>query len=53
MATTNMIELDDFYADLESGRWLIVAGERTDVTAPDPTNPEGSPSSAASRLRSW
>ena len=42
MAPTNMIELDDFYADLESGRWLIVAGERTDVTAPDPTNPGGS-----------
>lgn len=33
------IELDDFYADLESGRWLIVAGERTDITAPDPDKP--------------
>jgi len=27
------IELDRLYADLESGRWLIVAGERTDVPA--------------------
>lgn len=27
------IELDDVYAGLESGRWLIVSGERTDVPA--------------------
>ena len=27
----NPIELDGLYTDLQSGRWLIVAGERTDV----------------------
>ena len=32
----NWIELDGLYSDLKSGRWLVVSGERTDVTAPDP-----------------
>ena len=36
----NWIELDGWYADLKSGRWLIVSGERTDITLPDPDNPE-------------
>ncbi|MDQ1393926.1 MAG: hypothetical protein QOF30_2903, partial [Acidimicrobiaceae bacterium] len=26
-----VVELDDVYQDLEAGRWLVVAGERTDV----------------------
>ncbi len=30
------IELDGLYSDLKSGRWLIVSGERTDITLPDP-----------------
>jgi hypothetical protein len=30
------IELDGLYSDLKSGRWLIVSGERTDITVPDP-----------------
>lgn len=30
------IELDDLYSGLQAGRWLIVSGERTDITAPDP-----------------
>jgi len=25
------IELDDYYEDLDSGRWIIVTGERTDI----------------------
>jgi predicted phage baseplate assembly protein len=29
----NEIELDGLYDGLESGRWLIVSGERTDITA--------------------
>lgn len=33
------IELDDLYSDLKSGRWLIVSGERTDITVPDPNQP--------------
>src|SRR5512147_2971960 len=32
----NWVELDGLYSDLKSGRWLVVSGERTDVTAPDP-----------------
>jgi hypothetical protein len=32
----NWIELDGLYSDLKSGRWLVVSGERADVTAPDP-----------------
>jgi Baseplate J-like protein len=27
----NAIELDEVYEDLESGRWIIVSGERTDI----------------------
>ena len=34
------IELDGWYSDLKSGRWLIVSGERTDITVPDPSNPD-------------
>lgn len=34
------IELDDLYTDLQSGRWLIISGERTDVRTPDPDEPE-------------
>ena len=30
------IELDWWYADLKSGRWLIVSGERADIKVPDP-----------------
>ena len=32
------IELDGWYADLKSGRSLIVSGERTDIKVPDPNN---------------
>lgn len=35
----NWIELDGWYADLKSGRSLIVSGERTDITMPDPDHP--------------
>jgi len=34
------IELDGLYADLQAGRWLIVSGERADIKAPDPDNPD-------------
>ena len=27
----NKIQLDKFYDGLETGRWIIVAGERTDI----------------------
>ena len=37
--TDNWIELDGWYADLKSGRSLIVSGERTDITVPDPDRP--------------
>jgi len=30
------IELDAYYSDLKSGRWVIVSGDRADVTTPDP-----------------
>jgi uncharacterized phage protein gp47/JayE len=36
---TTPLELEKLYSGLQSGRWLIVAGERTDVTAPDPDDP--------------
>ncbi len=36
----NWIELDGWYADLKSGRSLIVSGERTDISVPDPDNPD-------------
>ncbi len=32
------IELDDLYSGLQAGRWLIVSGERTDITASAPGN---------------
>jgi Baseplate J-like protein len=37
------IELDGFYSGLEAGRWLIVTGERADITptAPKPNVKEG------------
>ena len=35
----NWIELDGWYSDLKSGRSLIVSGERTDITVPDPDRP--------------
>lgn len=35
---TNWIELDSLYADLKSGRWAIVSGERTDIKIPDPND---------------
>ena len=35
----NWIELDGWYTDLKSGRSLIVSGERTDITVPDPDHP--------------
>lgn len=31
LGQSDEIELDDLYSDLQPGRWLIVAGERTDV----------------------
>ncbi|HSQ23345.1 MAG TPA: putative baseplate assembly protein, partial [Pyrinomonadaceae bacterium] len=34
--STNWIELDGWYADLKSGRWAIVSGERADIKVPDP-----------------
>ncbi|MGD8405206.1 MAG: putative baseplate assembly protein [Anaerolineales bacterium] len=34
------IELDGLYTDLQAGRWLIVSGERADIKAPDPDNPD-------------
>ncbi len=37
--TDNWIELDGWYADLKSGRLLIISGERTDITVPDPDQP--------------
>jgi hypothetical protein len=33
------IELDGVYSELQAGRWLIVAGERTDIETPDPDDP--------------
>ncbi len=30
------IELDGYYSDLKSGRWVIVSGDRADVTTADP-----------------
>jgi len=30
--TDDLIELDGLYSGLQSGRWLIVSGERTDIT---------------------
>ncbi|HYQ94516.1 MAG TPA: putative baseplate assembly protein [Burkholderiales bacterium] len=33
------IELDGLYSELKSGRWVIVSGERADVTVDDPNNP--------------
>jgi hypothetical protein len=33
------IELDGYYSDLKSGRWVIVSGQRADVTTDDPSNP--------------
>jgi hypothetical protein len=35
----NIIELDGLYDGLESGRWLIVSGERTDIASADPHIP--------------
>jgi len=35
---TNWIELDSLYADLKSGRWSIVSGERADIKIPDPND---------------
>jgi hypothetical protein len=35
---SSWIELDGLYSDLKSGRWLIVSGERTDITATDPND---------------
>jgi hypothetical protein len=34
-----LIELADLYSGLQSGRWLIVAGERTDIQVADPNDP--------------
>ena len=36
----NELELDGLYDSLESGRWLILAGERTDVVGEAPAQPE-------------
>jgi hypothetical protein len=33
------IELDGYYSDLKSGRWVVVSGERADVVSPDPNSP--------------
>jgi hypothetical protein len=30
------IELDGFYSGLEAGRWLVITGERADITPSDP-----------------
>ena len=30
-ASGNTIELDELYTGLDSGRWLIISGERTDI----------------------
>jgi hypothetical protein len=38
-SASDWLELDGWYPDLKSGRWLIVSGERTDVTVPDPNDP--------------
>jgi hypothetical protein len=35
---TNWIELETLYADLKSGRWSIVSGERADIMIPDPND---------------
>jgi hypothetical protein len=35
---SSWIELDGYYSDLKSGRWVIVSGERADITIPDPDN---------------
>jgi hypothetical protein len=35
---TSWIELDGWYGDLKSGRWLIVSGERADITVTDPND---------------
>jgi hypothetical protein len=35
---TNWIELETLYADLKSGRWSIVSGERADIKIPDPND---------------
>ena len=40
------IELDGIYDGLQSGRWLIVTGERADVTVPLPGQPTGSKTSS-------
>jgi len=37
---SDRIELDSYYDGLESGRWLIVSGERTDVIIQDPDHPD-------------
>jgi len=36
--TSSWIELDGWYGDLKSGRWLIVSGERTDIKVEDPSD---------------
>jgi hypothetical protein len=36
---TSWIELDGLYSELKSGRWVIVSGERADVTVDDPDHP--------------
>ena len=36
----NWAELDGWYADLKSGRWAIVSGERADVKVPDANDPQ-------------
>ena len=33
------IELDGWFSDLKSGRWMVVRGERADVMVPDPNHP--------------
>ena len=35
---SSWIELDGLYSDLTSGRWLIVSGERADITVTDPND---------------
>jgi hypothetical protein len=37
------IELDGFYSGLEAGRWLIITGERADITPYDPKKQLPSP----------
>jgi baseplate J-like protein len=40
------IELDGFYSGLEAGRWLVITGERADITPSEPPKPKPLPEKA-------